>query len=186
MYFYADVIVGCNMNKIDRLEYLKQKRANYKSRVNLEKRENDLNQFLSELNNIEPELVKVSSCDIDIKSIASPNLYNKPESPVYTELRFKSIEEELNVKNTIRQWILEQTPKPVLCKNQLLIDDKDWLEINTESLNRNFDLLFDKLDILYTIMVVPENGNFINLFEFEFDVTIYKGTIKNNEIKYYI
>lgn len=173
------------MNKTDRLEYLKQKRVDYKSRVDLEKRQNDLNQFLSELNSIESELVKISSSDINIKNIASPTLYDKPEYPIYTELRFKTNEEESNVKSLIRKWILEQNSERILCKNQLLINNNDWLEINAESLYRNFDLLFDKMDILYTIMLVPENGNFINLFEFEYDVTIYKGILKENEIKYY-
>ena len=173
------------MNKPDRLEYLREKRANFKSRAELKKRQNDLSQFLTELNNVESDLVKVVSMDINIENIASPTLYDKPEKPIYTELKFKTINEELYVKTEIKNWISEQEAESVLIKNPFLIDKTDWLEISTKSLIRNFDLLFDRLDILYTIMFVAENGNFINLFEFEFDVTIYKGNLNENEIKYY-
>ena len=173
------------MDKTERLEYLKQKRADYKTRVELEKRQNDLNQFLFELNSIESELVKISSSEINIKNIASPALYDKPENPVHTELRFKTNKEESNVKNIVKSWILEQNSGRILVKNQFLIEDSDWLEFKAETLYRNFELLFDKLDILYNIMLEPENGNFINLFEFEYNVTIYKGIITGNEIKYY-
>ncbi|HRE76945.1 MAG TPA: hypothetical protein PLL09_03880 [Flavobacterium sp.] len=173
------------MDKTERLEYLKQKRTNYKGRTELEKRQNDLNQFLSELNNIESELVKISSSDINIKNIASPTLYDKPENPVYTELRYKTNEEKLNVKSAIKNWIFEQGSKRILVKNQFLIENNDWLELNAKSLYRNFDLLFEKLNILYTIMLAPENGNFITLFEFEYDVTIYSGIITENGITYY-
>lgn len=177
--------VSCNMDKAERLEYLKKKRADNKSRVELEKRQNDLNQFLSELNSIESELVKISSSDINIKNIANATLYDKPENPVYTELQFKTNKEKSNVKNVVKSWILEQNSGRILVKNQFLIEDNDWLEFKAKSLYRNFDLLFDKLDILYTIMLAPENGKFVNLFEFEYAVTIYRGTITENEIKYY-
>ena len=174
------------MDKSERFEYLKQKRTDNKGRIQLEKRQNVLNQFMSELNNIESELVKISSSDINIEKIASPNLYYKPEIPVFTELRCKTNEEELNVKNVIKNWIFEQGSKRILVKNQFLIENNDWIELNAKSLYQNFDLLFDKLNILHTIMLAPENGNFINIFEFECDVTIYRGIIIENEIKYYI
>ena len=174
------------MDKSERLEYLKQKRTDNKGRIQLEKRQNVLNQFMSELNNIESELVKISSSDINIEKIASPTLYYKPEIPVFTELRCKTNEEELNVKNAIKNWIFEQGSKRILVKNQFLIENNDWIELNAKSLYQNFDLLFDKLNILHTIMLAPENGNFINIFEFEYDVTIYRGIIIENEIKYYI
>lgn len=180
---YPDV--SCNMDKTERLEYLEQKRAYYKSRVELEKKQNDLNRFLSELNSIESELVKISPSDISIKNIASPTLIDKQKNPVYSELRFKTNTEESKVKSVIKNWILEQNSGRVLIKNQYLIEDNDWLELNAKSLYRNFDLLFDKLDILYTLLLAPESGNFINLFEFEYDVTIYRGMITENEIKYY-
>ncbi|MQP53753.1 MULTISPECIES: hypothetical protein [unclassified Flavobacterium] len=173
------------MNKTERLEFLKKKRTEYKNRIELEKRLSDLNEFLFALNRIESGLVKIVSSEISIDNIVSPAIYDKPEKPIYTELRYKSTEEELNVKNVIKKWVLEQNSKKILIKNVLLIEKDDWLELNAELLLRNFDLLFDKLDILYTIMLVPENGNFINLFEFEYDVTFYKGKIKENEIKYY-
>jgi hypothetical protein len=173
------------MNKTERFAYLKQKRAEYKSRIELEKRENDLNHFLVELNCFESELVKIVSSDFYIDNIASPTLYNKPEKPVYLKLRFKTNDEKSNVKNVIKNWILELDAEKILIKNPLLINKNDWLEINTQSLNKNFDILFDKLNILYTIMLEPENGNFINIFEFEYDVTIYKGLLKGNEIEYY-
>uniref|UniRef100_UPI00404B6C92 hypothetical protein n=1 Tax=Flavobacterium sp. TaxID=239 RepID=UPI00404B6C92 len=174
------------MDKSERIEYLKQKRTDFKGRIQLEKRQNVLNQFMSELNNIESKLVKISSSDINIEKIVSPTLYYKPEIPVFTELRYKTNEEELNVKNAIKNWIFNQGSKRILVRNQFLIENNDWLELNAKSLYRNFDLLFDKLNILQTIMLAPENGNFINIFEFECDVTIYRGIITENEIKYYI
>ncbi|MFD1015518.1 hypothetical protein [Winogradskyella rapida] len=173
------------MSKTTRIEYLKLKRAEYKNRINIEKKENALNQFLTELNSLESELGKIVSLDIDIENIAQPTLIDKPEKPIYTELRFKTIEEELYVKNEIKNWILEQKSDRLLIKNELLIDRTNWLEIKSELLIRNFDLLFDKLNIIYTLMFSPENGNFINSFEFEYDVTIYKGNLKEKEIKYY-
>ena len=93
------------MDKTERLEYLKQKRIDFKGRIEFEKRQNDLNQFLSEINNIESALVKISSSDINIENIASPTLYDKQENPVYTEFRYKTNEEELNVKSAIKNWI---------------------------------------------------------------------------------
>lgn len=173
------------MDKTERLEYLKQKRTDYKGRIEFEKRQNDLNQFVSELNTIESELVKISSFDINTKNIVSPTLYDKLENPIYTELRYKTNEEELNVKSVIKNWIFEQGSKRILIKNQFLIENNDWFELNAKSLYRNFDLLFDKLNILYTIMLAPKNGNFITLFEFEYDVTIYRGIISENGVKYY-
>lgn len=173
------------MNKIERLEFLKKKRTEYKNRIELEKRLNDLNDFLFALNSIESGLVKIVSSEVNIENILNPAKYDKPEKPIYTELRCKSTEEELNVKNVIKKWVLEQNSEKILIKNVLLIEKDDWMELNAELLLRNFDLLFDKLDILYTIMLAPENGNFINLFEFEYDVTFYKGIIKESKIKYY-
>lgn len=173
------------MNKIERLEFLKKKRTEYKNRIELEKRLNDLNDFLFALNSIESGLVKIVSSEVNIENILSPAKYDKPEKPIYTELRCKSTEEESNVKNVIKKWVLEQNSEKILIKNVLLIEKDDWMELNAELLLRNFDLLFDKLNILYTIMLAPENGNFINLFEFEYDVTFYKGIIKESEIKYY-
>ena len=173
------------MTKTTRIEYLKLKRAENKNRIIIEKKENALNQFLTELNSLESELVKVGSSNIDIENIAEPALYDKPKKPIYTELRFKTIDEELYVKNEIKNWILEQKSGSILIKNEFLIDKTDWLEIKSESLIRNFDLLFDKLNIIYTLMFAPENGNFINSFEFEYDVTIYKGSLMEKEIKYY-
>jgi len=173
------------MNKTDRLEFLKQKRTEYKNRIELEKRSNDLNDFLIVLNSIESGLVKIVCSKVNIDNIANPTIYDKPEKPIYTKLRYKSTEEKINVKNVIKKWVLEQNSENILIKSLLLIEKDDWLELNAESLLCDFDLLFDKLDILYTIMLVPESGNFINLFEFEYDVTFYKGVIKENEIKYY-
>lgn len=173
------------MNKIERLEFLKKKRTEYKNRIELEKRLNDLNDFLFALNSIESGLVKIVSSEVNIENILNPAKYDKPEKPIYTELRCKSTEEELNVKNVIKKWVLEQNSEKILIKNVLLIEKDDWMELNAELLLRNFDLLFDKLDILYTIILAPENGNFINLFEFEYDVTFYKGIIKESKIKYY-
>ncbi|WP_040254773.1 hypothetical protein [Psychroserpens mesophilus] len=173
------------MSETTRIEYLKQKKAEYENRVNLEKKENTLNQFLAELNIIESELVKITDLDINIENIANPALIDKPEKPIFTELRFKTIDEESNVKSEIKKWVLDQKTEKILIKNQLLIDKTDWLEINAKSLIQNFDLLFDKLSILYTLIFSPENGNFMNLFEFEFAVTIYKGNLKGKEIKYY-
>lgn len=172
------------MDKSERFKYLKQKRTDFKGRIQLEKRQNVLNLFVSELNSIESELVKISSSDINIEKIASPTLYYKPDIPIFTELRYKTNEEEMNVKNAIKKWIFEQGSKRILIKHQFLIEDNDWIELNAKSLYRNFDLLFDKLNILHTIMLAPENGNFINIFEFEYDVTIYRGIITENEIKY--
>ena len=173
------------MSNTTRIEDLKLKRAEYKNRINLEQKENALNQFLTELNSWESELVKIVSLDIDTENIAQPTLIDKPEKPIYAELRFKTIDEELYVKNEIKNWILEQKSDRILIKNEFLINKTDWLEIKSESLFRNFDLLFDKLNIVYTLMFSPENGNFINSFEFEYDVTIYKGHLKEKEIKYY-
>ena len=144
-----------------------------------------MNDFLFALNSIESGLVKIVSSEVNIENILSPAKYDKPEKPIYTELRCKSTEEESNVKNVIKKWVLEQNSEKILIKNVLLIEKDDWMELNAELLLRNFDLLFDKLNILYTIMLAPENGNFINLFEFEYDVTFYKGIIKESEIKYY-
>lgn len=174
------------MNESDRIEYLKQKRVDYKSRIDLEKRQNALLKFVAELNNIESELVQIKSSNISIENIASPTLYNKPEKPIYHEFRFKTKDEVTNVKSIIKNWILDQKPKKIFCKNELLINRDDWFEINGESLYRNFDLLYEKLEILYTIMLEPKSGNFINLFEFEYTVTIYKGTLKENEIEYHL
>ena len=173
------------MSKTDRIEYLKLKRAEYKNRMNIEKKVRALNQFLTELNSLESELVKVVSLDIDIENIAQPTLIDKPEEPIYTELRFKTLEEEFYVKKEIKKWILEQKSDRILIKNEFVIKNTDWLEIKSELLIRYFDLLFDKLNIIYTLMYAPENGNFINSFEFEFDVTIYKGNLNEKEIKYY-
>ncbi|AUC75533.1 hypothetical protein [Olleya sp. Bg11-27] len=173
------------MSNTTRIEYLKLKRAEYKNLINLEKKENALNQFLTELNNLESGLVKIISLDIDIENIAKPTLFNKPQKTIFTELRFKTIDEELYVQNEIKNWILEQKSDRILIKNEFLIDKTDWLEIKSGLLFRNFDLLFEKLNIVYTLMFSPENGNFINSFEFEHDVTIYKGNLKEKEIKYY-
>ena len=173
------------MSKTDRIEYLKLKRAEYKNRMNIEKKVRALNQFLTELNSLESELVKVVSLDIDIENIAQPTLIDKPEEPIYTELRFKTLEEEFYVKKEIKKWILEQKSDRILIKNEFVIKNTDWLEIKSELLIRYFDLLFDKLNIIYTLMYAPENGNFINSFEFEFDVTIYKGNLNEKKIKYY-
>lgn len=168
-----------------RIERLKQKRNEYLDRINFEKKENALNVFLEELNSLDSELVKIVSLEIDLENIAKPTLIHKPEKPIYSELKFKTIIEKTNVKNKIKSWILEQKTKKVLIKNEFLIKEADWLELNVESLFRNFDLLFEKLNITYTLMFSPENGNFINLFEFEFAVTIYIGNLNGNDVKYY-
>lgn len=173
------------MNDRDRIEYLKQKRAENKNRIVLEKKENALNLFLTQLNEVEPKLARVVSLDLDIENIVSPTLINKPEKPIYNTLRFRTIEDESNVKNHIRNWITEQKSDKILIKNEFLIKKTDWLEINTKSVLQNFELLFEKLDLIYTIIFTPENGNFINSFEFEFDVTIYKGNLYKTRIKYY-
>lgn len=113
------------MNKIERLEFLKKKRTEYKNRIKLEKRLNDLNDFLFALNSIESGLVKIVSSEVNIENILNPAKYDKPEKPIYTELRCKSTEEELNVKNVIKKWVLEQNSEKILIKNVLLIEKDD-------------------------------------------------------------
>jgi hypothetical protein len=172
------------MNKSDRLQYLKQKRTEYKAQIEHKKKQDNLNQFLSELNSLEINLASITSSDIDISNIANPALYNKPKLPLYKELRYKTKEEEFNVKNEIKQWILRQNSEHVLIKTEFLIENNDWLKLNAKSLYHNFDSLFEKLDILHTIMLSAKHGNFITLFEFENRVTIYQGKLQGNEIEY--
>lgn len=170
---------------MSRIEYLKQKRIEYLNRINFEKKENALNVFLQKINSFDSELVRIISLEIDIENIAKPTLYNKPKKPIYIDLRYKTINEQSNVKCKIKNWILDQKTKTVLIKNDLLIGETDWLELNVEALIKNFDLLFYELNILYTLIFASEKASFINLFEFEDNVTIYTGKIDGENIKYY-
>lgn len=177
--------VSCNMEKADRIEYLRQKRNNFQNRLKLQKKQEELEKFISELNSIESGLATVTNLKIDTSNIASPTRYNIPEKPVHKKLKYRTLQDELNVSKVLLDWIGQQRPERILIGNQFLIHTDDWLMISATKLSANFDALFNELSLLYTIMIAPECGNFISSFEFESEVIIYQGNLNGEEIKYY-
>jgi len=173
------------MKKAERIEYLKQKRTDFQKHLLLEKKREQLNLFITEINELEPKLVTVTHLKIDTSSIASPTLYDIPKPPVHRKLKYRTPDDEQKVNKMLLTWIEQQGHQRVLTGNEFLIDSDDWLEINASSLVKYFDLLFNKLALLYTIMIAPGNGNFITSFEFESEVIIYSGNMNGKEIKYY-
>jgi len=167
----------------EKLDYLKNKQLDFHNSLIQKAKEENLCLFLNTLKNIIP--VKIIQKDFPLDKIAKPTLVNLPDEPKYINCRFESSDEVDNVKSIFKNWITEQKSETLLIKNENLIDTNDWIEVDTKTLLNNFDFAFEKLHFLYTIIFSSGAKSFINSFEFENDVTIYKGNVTNSDIKYY-
>lgn len=167
----------------ERIEYLKKKQFEFQEKLKLKSKIKNLDLFISKLQqNFDVEITKIS---FPFCEIASPNKYDLPKKPEYTKFTIYSDESENEIIHIIKTWFIEQKSNKFLIRNSNLIEENDWLEIDSKSLLNNFDIAFIDLNLFHTLIFSPTSKNFLNIFEFENEVVLYKGKIRNKEIKYY-
>lgn len=167
----------------DRNEYLKKKKLEFHKKHELVIKQKKLDSFISDLQ--ERFHVKITKISFPFSEIASPTLYNLPSEPKYMKFTINSPENENQIISIIKEWFTKQESKIFLIKNNHLIDNDDFLEIDSLSLLENFNSAILEFDLFHTLIFSPSSNNFINIFEFENEVIFYKGNISGEKIKYY-
>ncbi len=174
------------MNPSERKQYLLNKKIAFQKKLEIEKRESNLVHFLNNLNKKTDSKFKVVTEHFPLGRIVNPAAYNLPDFPKHLSLNCKTDQELIFIKKEFKHWISNQKEKNILIKNKFCLNTNDWIICSKVKFLEHFDVLFDELDIMYTIIFFPQNSNFINSFEFEFKITVFKGIIEESgEIKYY-
>jgi hypothetical protein len=168
---------------VDRIAYLKKKQFEFQEKLKLKSKIENLELFISNLQ--QNFNVKITKISFPFCEIASPNKYDLPEKPEYTKFTIYSDESENEIIQIIKNWFIEQKSNKFLIRNGNLIEENDWLEIDSKSLLNNFHIAIIDLNLFHTLIFSPTSKNFLNIFEFENEVVFYKGKIDNKKIKYY-
>lgn len=169
------------MNSSEKKQYLLNKRIFAHKQLEIDKQKNKLIDFLNNLNRKTDSELKITSEQFPLKKIANPAAYDTPDFPKHLNIRCKTDQELTLVKKKYKDWVSNQKTKNIFFKNKYCLNTNDWIVCSKRDFLENFDVFFDELDVMYTILFFPMNRNFISSFEFEYNVIIYKGFINDKE-----
>lgn len=172
------------MNTEKRKE-LQLKRKELQEKLESIEKQTKLDSYISILKECGLQKVNIPDVDIPKSQLFKDTWKYDPEIPIFKTFSYRQGNKLIDIKTFVIEWVKTNSNQSVLFSNDKLMNNKDWLEINSNELLLNFDSLFNKLDIEHNILMNKDSKDFLSICEFEEEVFIYKGKVKDEKIEYY-
>jgi len=169
----------------DKRKYLEIKRKELQGKLDNIEKQSILDTFILDLNKHGVKDLNIFDFDLPKSQIIKDTWRYDPVVPVFKTFNYRLGNSPTDVKGFISEWIETNSTQTILINIDQIVKKEDWLEINSNELLLNLDLLFENLDIEHDILVDKDSNCFLSISEFEDEVNIYKGKISDKQIEYY-